>query len=583
MTSQAELKSQLRELMKLDENMTCVDCDDKRPTWASLIVPPPGAAFSDPIGCFCCYHCSGAHRRMGTHICFVRSTDLDEWKEKELEAMKKGGNNLINRLFEGNLTQNQKKAVKPDKHTELDARSNFIYDKYQHRNWYDTVKAGQESTFQPPPSKVSRSSGVEFDDFFASRAHSANDWHDSNDGSKDLSFDPRDIVTKSPGKGKGFGSRHSSSGSLHSTDFSPTPHMDHSISAKSLFQAEATDKVKPIALAMSTRDVAFTRTPRNGLDGRANLMSTLQRMDSKREMLDTIRAFDLVKDDELLSPKKVAQTNRRKKIRERQSESLHSESKTREREYRSALRGSTGPSEERSLKKKQSSSANDSGDEIEKPRGGRRVRRSKSDDTENFDEHTTLNDRPRREPKRGIGRAKSMDEDLTKMASKQRSRSRSVKRTIRRNASTSESSQDGSGKGPRLPPRRPRGGGGDDDKTVSSKRSTAGESVVSRRSRDDDSKVSRGRHRDMSKPRTPSPTASEATGRSSSRRRQASIPRKPEGNAIAVRRVPIVRDPNERSPGAGGRAIPSGKSPRSRKRVTDSKGKANLTELLTDQ
>ena len=80
MASQDELKAQLKVIMAIPENMVCVDCNDKRPTWASLIVPPEGAAFTDPIGCFCCYHCSGAHRRMGTHICFVRSTNLDECK-----------------------------------------------------------------------------------------------------------------------------------------------------------------------------------------------------------------------------------------------------------------------------------------------------------------------------------------------------------------------------------------------------------------------------------------------------------------------------------------------------------------------
>jgi hypothetical protein len=76
--SQKVLKQQLRELMNLPENSVCLDCNDKRPTWASLVVPPPGSSIEKPIGCFCCYHCSGAHRRMGTHICFVRSTNLDE-------------------------------------------------------------------------------------------------------------------------------------------------------------------------------------------------------------------------------------------------------------------------------------------------------------------------------------------------------------------------------------------------------------------------------------------------------------------------------------------------------------------------
>ena len=77
--TQDELKAELKELMQKPENLVCLDCNDKRPMWASLIVPPPGAPFST-IGCFCCYQCSGAHRRMGTHICFVRSTNLDECK-----------------------------------------------------------------------------------------------------------------------------------------------------------------------------------------------------------------------------------------------------------------------------------------------------------------------------------------------------------------------------------------------------------------------------------------------------------------------------------------------------------------------
>ena len=80
MSNQKRLKKELNKLMKLEENSTCLDCGDKFPTWASLIVPPPDAKFTNPLGCFCCYHCSGAHRRMGTHICFVRSTNLDECK-----------------------------------------------------------------------------------------------------------------------------------------------------------------------------------------------------------------------------------------------------------------------------------------------------------------------------------------------------------------------------------------------------------------------------------------------------------------------------------------------------------------------
>jgi hypothetical protein len=55
-------------------------------------------------------------------------------KEKEVIAMRAGGNKLLNAIFEANMID---KSMKPDKHTELEERSEFIYKKYQHRQWYD--------------------------------------------------------------------------------------------------------------------------------------------------------------------------------------------------------------------------------------------------------------------------------------------------------------------------------------------------------------------------------------------------------------------------------------------------------------
>lgn len=48
--------------------------------------------------------------------------------------MKDGGNALVNSLFEAKLSDD---TIKPNKHSELNERSNFIYEKYQHRKWYD--------------------------------------------------------------------------------------------------------------------------------------------------------------------------------------------------------------------------------------------------------------------------------------------------------------------------------------------------------------------------------------------------------------------------------------------------------------
>ena len=81
MADQKAMKKRLKALMNLPENQVCSDCNERQPRWASLIVPPPGAPpESLAIGAFCCLECSGSHRRLGVHISFVRSINLDSCK-----------------------------------------------------------------------------------------------------------------------------------------------------------------------------------------------------------------------------------------------------------------------------------------------------------------------------------------------------------------------------------------------------------------------------------------------------------------------------------------------------------------------
>lgn len=93
-SSKMSRSAEIAAISRQPENRRCADCQDSDPRWASWMLA------NEPCCIFICIGCSGVHRSLGVHISKVKSVDLDDWTEAQLQAARDWGNARANAVWE---------------------------------------------------------------------------------------------------------------------------------------------------------------------------------------------------------------------------------------------------------------------------------------------------------------------------------------------------------------------------------------------------------------------------------------------------------------------------------------------------
>uniref|UniRef100_A0A182Y7I5 Uncharacterized protein n=1 Tax=Anopheles stephensi TaxID=30069 RepID=A0A182Y7I5_ANOST len=131
------------QMLKIPGNSRCADCGNTDPRWASI-----------NLGITLCIACSGVHRSLGVHYSKVRSLTLDAWEPEILRVMIELGNDVINRVYEGNKTRLARFDRATD-NCEIAVREAWIRAKYIDRQF--VVPLGGAAGTGPDDSSTSSS------------------------------------------------------------------------------------------------------------------------------------------------------------------------------------------------------------------------------------------------------------------------------------------------------------------------------------------------------------------------------------------------------------------------------------------
>ena len=92
----------INEIMKIEGNNKCIDCNAENPTFAST---------NNAV--FLCENCANIHKRLGTNISIIKSLNNDVFTPEEISILKIGGNKRFNDFVkEYGIKEEQNKEFK---------------------------------------------------------------------------------------------------------------------------------------------------------------------------------------------------------------------------------------------------------------------------------------------------------------------------------------------------------------------------------------------------------------------------------------------------------------------------------------